>query len=355
MTEKIIKSESINKKRWKKFKSIKRGYYSFILIIGLYILSFLLPLLINSKALIVQYEGDYYFPAFRDVTPGMTAYYDGNIFNQETPGAANFRQLQKIWAGSDNWLIMPIYPYNPYEDITNQENKMYDSPSKTHWLGTDNTGRDVFARMCYAFNISMSFAFVITILNYIIGISIGGAMGYFGGKFDLFFQRLIEVWASLPLLFVVIILSSILIPSFSLLIFIYTLVNWIFLTYYIRAEFYREKSKDYVSAAISMGQSTTKIIFRHILPNSLVPVITYFPFSIVGGIVALISLDFLGFGLPPPTPSWGQVLYVGLSNITKWWMVFAPIMAQFFTLLCIVFIGEAVREAFDPKIYSRLR
>ena len=355
MTEKIIKSESINQKRWKKFKSIKRGYYSFILIIGLYILSFLLPLLINSKALIVQYEGDYYFPAFRDVTPGMTAYYDGNIFNLEAPGAANFRQLQKKWDGSDNWLIMPIYPYNPYEDITNQENKMYEPPSMTHWIGTDNTGRDVFARMCYAFNISLSLAFIITVLNYIIGISIGGAMGYFGGKFDLFFQRLIEVWASLPLLFVVIILSSILIPSFSLLIFIYTLVHWIFLTYYMRAEFYREKAKDYVSAAISMGQSTPNIIFRHILPNSLVPVITYFPFSIVGGIVALISLDFLGFGLPPPTPSWGQILYVGLSNISKWWMVFYPIMAQFFTLLCIVFIGEAVREAFDPKIYSRLR
>ena len=180
-------------------------------------------------------------------------------------------------------------------------------------------------------------------------------MGYFGGKFDLFFQRIIEVWSSLPFLYVVIILSSILIPSFLLLIFIYTLVNWIFLTYYMRAEFYREKSKDYVSAAISMGQSNTRIIFRHILPNSLVPVITYFPFSIVGGIVALISLDFLGFGLPPPTPRWGQILYVGLANIYKWWMVFAPILAQFFTLLCIVFIGEAVREAFDPKIYSRLR
>ena len=139
------------------------------------------------------------------------------------------------------------------------------------------------------------------------------------------------------------------------LILIYTLVNWIGLTYYMRAEFYREKSKDYVSAAISIGQSNTRIIFRHILPNSLVPVITYFPFAIVGGIIILTSLDFLGFGLPPPTPSWGQILYVGLSNISKWWMVFAPIMAQFFTLLCIVFIGEAVREAFDPKIYSRLR
>ena len=355
MLEPVVKSESINQKRWKKFKSIKRGYYSFILIIGLYILSFLLPLIINSKALIVQYKGDYYFPAFKDVMPGINAYYDGTMFDQGTPGEANFRQLQKKWTGSNNWIIMPIYPYNPFEDITNNENSMYEPPSTTHWFGTDNTGRDVFARMCYAFNISMSFAFVLTLLNYIIGISIGGAMGYFGGKFDLFFQRIIEIWSSLPLLFVVIIMSSILTPSFFLLIFIYTLVNWIGLTYYMRAEFYREKSKDYVSAAISMGQSDARIIFKHILPNSLVPVITYFPFALVAGISVLVSLDFLGFGLPPPTPSWGQILYVGISNISKWWMVFAPIMAQFFTLLCIVFVGEAAREAFDPKIYSRLQ
>ena len=355
MTDQIIKSESINHKRWRKFKSLKRGYYSFILITTLYILSLFLPLFINSKALVVQYEGDYYFPAFSEVIPWVSTYYEGELFGQDIPGAANFRQLQKNWEDSDNWLIMPIYPYNPFEDITNNENKMYEPPSTTHWLGTDNTGRDVLARMCYAFNISISFAFILTILNYIIGISIGGAMGYFGGKFDLFFQRFIEIWSSLPFLFVVIIISSIIIPSFGLLIFIFTMVNWIFLTYYMRAEFYREKSKDYVSAAISMGQSHTKIIFKHILPNSLIPVITYFPFSVVGGILALVGLDFLGFGLAPPTPSWGQILYVGLSNITKWWMVFSPIMAQFFTLLCIVFIGEGLREAFDPKIYSRLR
>ena len=355
MIKQILKSESINQKRWKKFKSIKRGYYSFILIIGLYILSFFLPLFINSKALVVHYEGNFYFPAFSSVIPGMNDYYDGTMFDQEAPGATNFRQLQKKWTDTNNWVIMPIYPFDPYEDITNNENRMYEPPSMTHWFGTDNTGRDVFARMCYAFNISISFALALTVITYLIGITIGGAMGYFGGKFDLFFQRFIEIWSSLPFLFVVIIISSILTPSFFLLIFIYTLVSWIFLTYYMRAEFYREKSKDYVSAAISMGQSNTKIIFRHILPNSLVPVITYFPFSIIGGIVGLISLDFLGFGLPPPTPSWGQILYVGLANISKWWMVFAPVIAQFFTLLCIVFIGEAVREAFDPKIYSRLR
>ena len=232
---------------------------------------------------------------------------------------------------------------------------MYESPSRKHWLGTDNTGRDVFARLCYAFNISISFALILTLINYVIGVLIGGTMGYFGGKFDLIFQRLIEVWSSLPMLFVIIILSSILKPSFLLLIGIYTLVNWISMTYLMRAEFYREKSRAYVAAALSMGQSNFKVMFKHILPNSLVPIITYFPFAVVAGITALVGLDYLGFGLSPPTPSWGQMLDVGLQNIRKWWMVFAPVTAQFLTLLCIVFIGEGVREAFDPKVYSRLR
>lgn len=355
MNEQI--SLSIFKKRWLKFKTMKRGYYSFIILLSLYGISFLLPVLINNRALIVQYEGSYYFPAVADLIPGMNAYYPGEKFDQDVPGEVKYRKLNKEWESieSDNWVIMPPYPYNPYEDISTVGNKMYDPPSSIHWLGTDNTGRDVFARLCYAFNISISFALILVIINYIIGISIGGAMGYFGGKFDLFIQRLIEIWSSLPLLFTVIIISSIIRPSFFLLIFIYSLINWIFLTYYMRAEFYREKSKDYVSAALSMGQSNGKIIFKHILPNSLVPVITYFPFSVVWGIMGLVGLDFLGFGLPPPTPSWGQMLGVGLDSISKWWMVFSPVAAEFLTLVSIVFIGEAVREAFDPKVYSRLQ
>ncbi len=350
-------SVSIYKKRWMKFKSMKRGYYSFIIIVSLYLLSFFFPVLINSKAIVVSYNNELYFPAVLDIIPGVSSYYPGERFGQNIPGEADYRKLNKAWQeeNSDNWLLMPLYQSDPYEDITSENNKMYESPSANHWLGTDNTGRDVFARLCYAFNISISFALLLTVINYIIGISIGGAMGYFGGKFDLILQRIIEVWANLPMLFVIIILSSILRPSFTLLIAIYTLINWIFLTYYMRAEFYREKAKDYVAASISMGQSNRTIIFRHILPNSLVPVITYFPFSIVAGIAALVSLDFLGFGLPPPTPSWGQMLEIGLQDINKWWMVFSPITAQFMTLLLIVFVGEAIREAFDPKVYSRLR
>jgi len=346
----LILHESILRKRWKKFKSLKRGYFSLLILFSLYLISFCLPLLINNRALIVKYNGDFYFPVFK-------GYIAGENFNQNVPGEARYRDLKIEFndQNNNNWVLMPPYPYSPYEDITFEGNKMYESPSRRHWLGTDNTGRDVFARLCYAFNISISFALLLTVINYIFGIFIGGAMGYFGGKFDLFFQRLIEIWSSLPMLFVIIIISSILKPSFILLIGIYTLINWISMTYLIRAEFYREKAKPYVAAALSMGQSDFKVMFKHILPNSLVPVITYFPFSVVAGISALVGLDYLGFGLAPPTPSWGQMLDVGLSNITKWWMVFSPVSAQFFTLLGIVFIGEGVREAFDPKIYSRLR
>ena len=344
-------NESILKKRWKKFKTLKRGYYSLVALTVLYGISFLLPILINNRALIVKYDGSYYYPVF-------SGYIAGKEFGQDVPGEAKYRLLKNEFGlekNIGNWVWMPPYPYSPFEDITTEGNKMYESPSKKHWLGTDNNGRDFFSRLCYAFNISISFALILTVINYVIGVLIGGTMGYFGGKFDLFFQRLIEIWSSLPMLFVIIILSSILKPSFLLLIGIYTLVNWISMTYLMRAEFYREKSRAYVAAALSMGQSNFKVMFKHILPNSLVPIITYFPFAVVAGITALVGLDYLGFGLSPPTPSWGQMLDVGLQNIRKWWMVFAPVTAQFLTLLCIVFIGEGVREAFDPKVYSRLR
>ncbi|MFQ6611126.1 MAG: ABC transporter permease subunit, partial [Fidelibacterota bacterium] len=293
---------------------------------------------------------EFYFPA-------LSGYHAGSQFGQDVPGEANYRKLKQDWkeSDSDNWLLMPVYPYSPFEDITIEGNNMFEAPSSRHLLGTDDTGRDVFARLCYAFNISISFALVLAVINFFIGISIGGSMGYFGGKFDLFFQRIIEIWSSLPMLFVIIIIASIITPSFFILIVIYTIVNWIGITYYMRAEFYREKAKDYVAAALSMGQSNMKIIFKHILPNSLVPIITYFPFAVVGYIMALVGLDYLGFGMPPPTPSWGQMLSIGLQNMSKPWMVFAPVGAQFLTLLMVVFIGEGIREAFDPKVYSRLR
>lgn len=348
-TEKIA-SVSILRKRWKKFKTIKRGYYSFLIILFLYILSFLLPLFIGRDALIVNYNGEYSFPIFK--------YHSAESFGQDLQGEANYRLLKKQYKEADkgNWVLLPLYPFGPNENLLDEMGgNPPHPPSAQHWCGTDDRGRDVFARLAHGFNIGLSFSIIVTLLTYIIGITIGSILGFYGGKIDIFGLRLIEIWGTLPFLFVIIIISSIVQPNFLLLIFILTLFGWIGIVYYIRGEFYREKARDYVSAAVSMGAKNSKIIFSHILPNSLTPVISFAPFAIVANIFSLVSLDFLGFGLPPPTPSWGQLMQQGLSNIDNWWLIVTPLLAMFFTLLTIVFIGEAIREAFDPKVYSRLR
>ncbi len=343
-------SLSVLQKRIKKFKSIKRGYYSFLIILVLYILSFFFPFLINYKALVVKYEGRIYFPVFQ--------YYAGETFDQDIIGEADYRALKEKFKKDDsgNWVIMPLYPYGPYESLMEKiKGQPPHPPTSQNWFGTDASGRDVFARMAYGFNISLSFALILTFFNYAIGVSIGALLGFYGGVFDIVAQRFIEIWAAIPFLYTVIIISSILRPSFLLLVVIITMFGWIGMTYYMRGEFYREKAKDYVSAAVSMGATDREIMFKHILPNSLTPIISLFPFSIVGGITSLVSLDFLGFGLAPPTPSWGEMFNTGLENIFNWWLIAAPLAAMFFTLLMVVFIGEAIREAFDPKVFSRLR
>lgn len=353
------KSISIFRKRLRKFKSLKRGYWAFIILIGLYALSFLLPVLVNNKPLIVSYNGETFFPALLDLVPGASSFYPGSTFGQpDNSGEANYRALDEQWEreGSDNYMLMPLYAWNPYEnDFGEGAGEHPAPPSSRHVFGTDDTGRDVFARMCYGFNISISFALILVLLEYLVGGTIGGIMGYYGGKVDLIGVRLIEIWANIPFLYTVIIISSLMIPSFAILLVILAIFGWVSISYYIRGEFYREKAKDYVAAAIALGARDRDIIFRHILPNSLTPMISFMPFAIVGGISALVSLDFLGFGLPPPTPSWGQMVHIGLGNLDKWWLVVTPLAALFATLLLVTFIGEAIREAFDPRVYSRLR
>lgn len=345
-------SVSILRKRWKKFKTLKRGYYSFLLILFLYLISFILPVIIGHNALLVKYNGSFYFPIFK-------VYQATDLGQKRDPyGEANYRFLNNQYKeeGQGNWVIMPPYPYSPNENLLNElEGNPPHSPSWSHWCGTDDRGRDVFARLMYGFNIGISFSLVVTVFSFIIGIAVGSVLGFFGGKIDIIGQRFIEIWGTLPFLYVIIIISSIIQPNFFLLVLILTLFDWIFMTYYIRGEFYREKARDYVAAAVSMGAKDKTIIFKHILPNSLTPVISYAPFVIVANIFQLVSLDYLGFGLPPPTPSWGQLMQQGLTNIDNWWLILTPLAAMFFTLLAITFIGEAIREAFDPKVYSRLR
>ena len=342
-------SVSLFRKRLRRFRSLKRGFYSFIIIVTLYILSFFCPLLMNNKALVLKYEGKTHFPLFK--------YYPGTMFGQEVYGEADYRALKKQFKaeGKGSWLIMPPYPYSPFESLTDPTAQPPNPPSFRHWLGTDDRGRDVFVRLTYGFNISLSFALLVTTVAYSIGITVGSALGYFGGKFDITCQRLIEIWSSIPFLYTIIIISSIIQPNFLLLVFLLCIFGWMGMTYYIRGEFYREKAKDYVHAAIAMGASDRKVVFKHILPNALTPVIAFGPFSIVGGIGSLVALDYLGFGLPPPTPSWGELVGQGMSNIFSWWLVLFPLAALFCTLLLVVFIGEGIRQAFDPRQYSRLR
>jgi microcin C transport system permease protein len=342
-------SVSIFRKRLRKFKTLKRGYYSFLFLLILYIISFFCPLLMNNKALIVHYNGKTYFPVFK--------YYPGKEFGQDIYGEANYRQLKELYKqqGGDNWVLMPPYPYSPYEHLLDLPGQPPHNPSWAHWFGTDTSARDVFVRLAYGFTISITFALVALLVDYAIGITVGSMLGYFGGKFDITVQRFVEIWMAMPFLYTIMIVSSIVKPNLLLLVFLLALFGWMGMTFYIRGEFYREKAKDYVSAAISMGASDRAVIFKHILPNALTPVISFAPFTVVGYIGALVSLDYLGFGLPPPTPSWGQMVQQGMQNIFDWWLVFFPLGALFVTLLLVVFIGEAFREAFDPRVFSRLR
>tara|TARA_Y100001970_G_scaffold171476_2_gene209612 strand:+ start:283 stop:1455 length:1173 start_codon:yes stop_codon:yes gene_type:complete len=361
-------SESIFKKRWRKFKSIKRGYYSFIIIIFLYVLSWFNLLLINNKPIIVKYDGHYYFPALKappaigPFSPDWKDPYTWETFGFVDRGKSepNYRELEEIFTkeNNGNWMLMPIYPYSPYESLLSElEGTPPTAPSFKNILGTDaNGGRDVFARMAYAFNYTLSFALVVTIISYILGIAVGALLGYLGGRFDIIGQRFIEIFSTIPYLYTIIIIRESFDdpPGLMGLAFILVAFSWMGMTYYIRGEFYREKAKDYVSAAISLGSSTKRVIIKHILPNALTPIITFAPFAIMGNIGALTSLDFLGFGLEPPAPSWGEMANQGIAEF-RWWLILAPMLSSFSTLLLITFIGESIREAFDPRGHSRLR
>jgi microcin C transport system permease protein len=330
-------------------------------IAGAYAISFFLPLLANNSALVVKYQGRYFFP--------IAAYYPATAFGVRAIGDPNYRELKRRFdqAGEGDWVLMPPVPYGPYESLLDRAGSPPYPPSWSHPLGSDDRGRDILVRLAYGFNISLTFAIVVLAAGNVAGIAIGAALGYFGGRADIFGQRVIEIWSSLPFLYTIIIISSVVVPiyipgrnqlmqpSFWMLVIILALFDWMGITYYIRGEFYREKAKDYVGAAIATGTSEAGIMFGEILPNALTPVVSFAPFEIVANISALVALDFLGFGLPAPTPSWGELIGQGMENLTKWWLVFYPLGVLFVTLLLVVFIGEAVREAFDPKEYSRLR
>lgn len=343
-------------KKLQRFRQIKRGYYSFLALAGLLLLLSFGELLVNSRALIVSFEGELYFPTY-------TAFHPGTDFGLDYSYETNYRKLKRqfVSSGGDNWVLMPLVPYNPYENHAPGGifTPLPPSADMQHYLGTDTTSRDILARLFYGTRIALLFSLVFMASVYLIGISIGCAMGYFGGVFDLVFQRIIEIWSNIPFLYMVIIVFSVIPGSVSLvmriaiLLVVMVLFSWTGMTYYMRTETYKEKSRDYIAAARIIGASDSRIIFRHIMPNILSTLVTFMPFTIVGAISSITALDFLGFGLPVPTSSLGELLKQGTANLrTAPWIVISAFSTLVALLTLVTFIGEAVRESFDPKIFS---
>jgi len=297
----------------------------------------------NDTPLLVHYQGEYYFPLFMNY-PETTF---GGDFVTETDYLDPFirEQLQD----GDNWALYPLNPYS-YDTInyfSSQPNPA--APSAENLLGTDDRGRDVLARLLYGFRISVLFGLVLTLIGTLLGILAGAIQGYFGGRVDLFTQRFIEVWSSMPELYLLIIFASIFQPSILLLIALLSLFGWMGLADYVRAEFLRGRNMDYVTAARALGVSNRSIMWRHLLPNAMTPVVTFLPFRVSGAILALTSLDFLGLGVPPTTPSLGELLAQGKENIDAWWLSITTFVVLVGSLMLLIFIGEALREAFDTR------
>lgn len=344
-----MKINPVTLKKIKRFQSIKRGYYSLWMITLFILLSLVAEIFINSRALLVRYEGQYYFPTYGEMIPGRAF---GLDYDYET----NYRELQKTFREnpSENFVLMPFVPYNPYENDLREGTYPPFPPSinEKHFLGTDTTGRDILARLAYGFRTAILFSLALLLVTYGIGISLGCVMGYTGGRFDLFFQRIIEIWTNVPVLYVIIILSSLFVPNALTLLLIMAFFGWTSITWIMRTVTYKEKAREYVLASRALGASDFRIIFRHIIPNTLSIIVTFAPFAVSSGIVALTALDYLGFGLPAPTPSWGELLQQGWSNMDALWISGSVISALILTLLTVTFVGEAVREAFDPKMFT---
>ncbi|WP_027873762.1 ABC transporter permease [Spongiibacter marinus] len=339
----------VAQKRWQRFKQSRRGYISAWLLLVLTTLSFGAELLANHRPLLVSYQGELYFPTFG-------AQHSGKDFGLDIDYEPNYRELQKQFrdAGEGNWVLMPPIPFGPLENDLIAGDFPPHAPSLTtrHYLGTDTSGRDVLARLIYGFRTAMLFSLVLLVFNYAIGVAIGCMMGYWGGAFDLFFQRIIEIWSNVPFLYVIMIVASIITPGFWTLLFIMAFFGWTAMTWYMRTATYKEVSRDYVMAARALGASGSRIVFRHILPNSVSTLITFVPFSVASGITALTALDYLGFGLPAPTPSWGELLKQGTENMESLWLVGSVVVAMTLILMLVAYVGEAIRDAYDPRKFS---
>ncbi len=332
----------LNQRRWENFKAHRRGYWSLWFFLFLFGLSLFAELLANDKPLLVQFKGDLYVPVLKD--------YPETVFGGSFTSTTNFRDpFVAELIEKDGWMLWPPIRFS-YQTINyNLSVPAPAPPSADNWLGTDDQGRDVIARIIYGFRVSVLFALVLTLTSSVIGIIAGALQGYYGGWVDMAGQRFIEVWSGLPVLFMLIILSSVVEPGFWWLLGIMLLFSWTDLTGLVRAEFLRARNLEYVRAARALGMSDSRIMFRHMLPNAMVSTLTFLPFIFTGAIGILTSLDFLGFGLPPGSASLGELVAQGKNNLTAPWLGMSAFVTLALLLTLLVFIGEAARDAFDPR------
>lgn len=356
----------LNQRRWRNFKSNRRGYWSFWIFSVLFLISLFAELIANDRPFLIKFDGKLYFPAFVN--------YAETTFGGDFETSADYRDpyLQKLIAEKNGTIIWPLIRYSygthnldlptpapskPTWMLTEAECKPVVEKKglrscrdlEYNWLGTDDQGRDVVARLIYGFRISVLFGLALTIVSSVIGVAAGGIQGYFGGWVDLAFQRFIEVWTAIPSLYLLLILSSVLVPGFFVLLGILLLFSWVSLVGLVRAEFLRGRNFEYIQAARALGVSNGTIMFRHLLPNAMVATMTFLPFIVSSSVMTLTALDFLGFGLPPGSPSLGELLSQGKANVQAPWLGFTGFFSVAIMLSLLIFIGEGVRDAFDPR------
>jgi microcin C transport system permease protein len=339
----------LSKERFRRFRAIKPAWYALVILSAAFVISLFSEEIANDHPLVLQYHGHYYFPTLK--------FYPAADFGGTYETEADYIALRDdpAFHAAGGWMIMPPIPNDPLHSYFDSSGSPPYAPSRDHWLGTDAAGRDILARLIYGFRICMVFSLALTGISTVAGIVIGAVQGYAGGTLDITAQRLIEIWSALPTLYVVILLGSIYGQGFAMLLFVLSLFQWIGLSYYMRGEFYKLREQPYVLASRALGASHTRVLFRQILPNAMTPVITFLPFNIVAGIGSLTALDFLGFGLPPPTPSWGELIDEGLQNLQAPWLAGSAVAALFITLMLATMIGEGIRDALDPKSLTKLR
>ena len=336
-------SLSPNQRAWARFKRNRLGIWSLWILGLLLLVSAFAELLSSERPLVARYDGELYFPIFNN--PPETRF--GGDFRTPTDWTDPF--IVEQFKKPGHWIVPTLNRHSANSLDYFQVPPNPSPPSATNWLGTDQVGRDMVARLLYGFRVSILFAFALTAVGMLIGIAAGAVQGFFGGRTDLTAQRLIEIWSAIPELYLLIIFASIFQPSLLLLLVLLSLFGWIGLSDYVRAEFYRNRSLEFVKAARALGLSNWQIIWRHVLPNSMTPVITFLPFRMSAAIVSLVALDFLGLGVPSSTPSLGELVKQGKANLDAWWIIFPTFAVLVLTMLLLTFIGDALRDAFDTR------